>query len=334
MQCPSCQFENMPGMAVCGRCGAQLRLAAAALDVHPPRATERAKRLRRWFPAYRFAPRVREGLRRVLAVPDFDWDRLPAGIFLRMVVPGWPQHYLGQARRGQGMLGLYLGLLALGILSIGTTFGALLLGTALAVHISSILDVLWPVAHQWRTRAVALLLCLAVVGTVVYWPAIWAVSQVLGVRRIAITAGPLQAGDAILYRPGGAADVGDVVLYEIQQAQILTRTPGGYPAYYRVQGQFIDRVLAAGGQVIEWKQQRLRVDGQDTPYQPLHPAAVTADLQLTVPLGYYGILPSTQPQDAPPFPPEIWQTISLVPQGQILGRVVLRQRPIWRWGRL
>ena len=31
MQCPSCQFENMPGAPVCGRCGAQLRLAAARL---------------------------------------------------------------------------------------------------------------------------------------------------------------------------------------------------------------------------------------------------------------------------------------------------------------
>lgn len=334
MQCPSCQFENMPGMAVCGRCGAQLRLSAATVDVHPPRASVRAKQLRRWFPSYRLAGAWRGVLNRVSASPDFDWDRLPVGVFLRMVVPGWPQRYLGQPQRGRLMLGLYAALLALGTLSLGTTFGALVLGTALAVHISSILDVLWPVAQGWRTRCVAMLACVAAVGTLVYLPAIWAFSQVLGVRQIAITAGPLRAGDAILFRPGAAADVGDVVLYEISQAQVLTRAPGGYPAYYRVQGQYIDRIIGAGGQVIEWKQQRLRVDGQSSPYQPLHPAAVTADLQFTVPAGYYGILPSTQPQNAPSFPPEVWQTISLVPQGQILGRVVLRQRPIGRWGRL
>lgn len=331
MQCPSCQFENMPGMAVCGRCGAQLRLAAAEIDVRPPRATERAKRLRRWFPSYRLAGALQTVLDRFSIAPDFDWDRLPAGMFLRMVLPGWPQHYLGQPQRGWIMLGLYLALLALGALSIGTTFSALVLGTALAVHISSILDVLWPVAHGWRTRGLAMLVCVAAIGTLVYLPTIWAVSQVFGVRRIAVTAGPLQAGDAILYRPGRAVDVGDVVLYEISQDQVFTRTPGGYPAYYRVQGQFIDRIIGAGGQVIEWKQQRLQVDGQASPYQPLHPAAVTADLQFTVPAGYYGILPSTQPQDAPPFPPDVWQTISLVPQGRILGRVVLRQRPILRW---
>jgi len=336
MQCPSCQFENMPGMAVCGRCGAQLRLSAAAIDVHPPRASVRAKRLRRWFPRYRLMAVLHGAVAGLTAFrsPDFDWDRLPAGVYLRMVVPGWPQRYLGQLQRGRVMLWLYVALLGLGILSIGTTFGALVLGTALAVHISSMMDVLWPAAHGWRTRSLAILVCVAAVGTVVYLPPIWAASQFVGVRRIALTAGPLHAGDAILYRPGGSAEVGDVVLYEIAEAGVQARTPAGYPAYYRVQGQFIDRIVAGPGQAIVWKQRRLQIDGQSSPHQPLHPSAVTADLQFTVPAGYYGILPSTQPQDAPRFPPEIWQAMSLVPQRQILGRVVLRQRPIWRWGRL
>ena len=229
---------------------------------------------------------------------------------------------------------LYVALMAVGSLTIGTTFGALMLGTALAVHISSIIDVLWPVAHGWRTRSVATLVCIAAVGAGVYFPVIWAASQIVNVRRVAMPAGPLRAGDAILFRPGTAAGVGDVVLYEIPPAWVMTRTPAGYPANYYVQGEFVDRVLAAGGQSVAWKQGRLQIDGQDSPHQPLHPAALTADLQFNVPAGYYGILPSTQPWNAPSFPPEVWQTISVVPQGRILGRVVLRQRSFWWWGRL
>lgn len=336
MQCPSCQFENMPGITVCGRCGAQLQRSPATIDVHPPRASVRAKRWRRWFPWYRYEAALRSAVGRLpaLRTPELDWDRLPSGIFMRMVVPGWPQTYMGQPRRGRWMLGAFLVLLAAGMLSIGTTFGALLLGTAMAVHISSIMDVLWPITHDWRARAMVVLVCVAAVGTVIYVPPVWALSQIAGVRRIATTAGPLQAGDVLLYRPGRTGNVGDVVLYEITQAQVPSRTAAGYAAIYRVQGEYVDRIIAGAGQSIVWENGQLHVDGQLAPFQPLYPDTLNADLRFTVPPGYYGILPSAQPQDAPSFPPDVWQAMSLVPQTQIRGTVVLRQRPICRWGRL
>jgi type IV secretory pathway protease TraF len=336
MQCPSCQFENMPGAPRCGRCGGQLQLAAAPLDVNPPRASARAKQFRRWFPSYRYAAELRGAVTKLSGAmsPEFDWDRLPAAVFLRMAVPGWPQRYLGQPRRGRFMLQLYLVLLSVGVLSIGTSFGSLLLGTALAVHISSIMDVLWPLAQGWRTRMVVSAACVAVVGALVYAPVVWAASQVVGVRTITMAAGPLHAGDAILYRPGGSPDVGDVVLYEITPGTVQTRTAGGYAAQYVVMGEQIDRIIAGPGQSVTWKRPQLLVDGQPSRWQPLDPAAVDADLQFTVPPGYYGILPSTRPQNAPHYPPEVWQAMSLVPQDNIRGPVVLRHQPIWRWGPL
>ncbi len=336
MQCPSCQFENMPGITVCGRCGARLQFSPAEIEVHPPRASQRAKRLRRWFPWYRWAAVVRSATERIpaLRVPELDGQRLPWGVCLRMVVPGWPQTYTGQRQRGRWMLGLFLVLFAAGMVAIGTSCGALLLGTAVAVHISSIMDVLWPIAHDPRDRALAVLVGVVAVGAVVYAPPVWLLSQIVGVRRIAITAGPLQAGDVFLYRPGRAVNTGDVVLYEIPRAQVPTRTATGYAAVYRVQGEYVDRIIARAGQAIVWEDGRLYVDGQRAPFQPLHPDTVTTDLRFTVPQGYYGILPSTQPQDAPPFPPDIWQALSLVRPSQIRGRVVLRQWPLWRWGRL
>ena len=50
MQCPSCRFENMPGLESCGRCGTSLRLSTAVIDVSPPRASNTAKRVRKVVP--------------------------------------------------------------------------------------------------------------------------------------------------------------------------------------------------------------------------------------------------------------------------------------------
>ena len=50
MQCPNCQFENMPGSEICPRCGSTLRLSAAVMSLHPPRAQPWAKAVRRAFP--------------------------------------------------------------------------------------------------------------------------------------------------------------------------------------------------------------------------------------------------------------------------------------------
>ena len=123
MQCPSCQFENLPGSPACGRCGAQLTLSTAAIDVHPPRASARAKQLRRWLPAQRLSTSGREVMTRLFGVlrPQFEWPCSSQGVFLRMAVPGWPQRYLGHQHRARFIFGLYLALLLAGLASIGTT---------------------------------------------------------------------------------------------------------------------------------------------------------------------------------------------------------------------
>src|SRR5437773_1641201 len=46
MQCPSCRFENMPGLDSCGRCGTSLSVSTATLDVNPPRASRTMKGMR------------------------------------------------------------------------------------------------------------------------------------------------------------------------------------------------------------------------------------------------------------------------------------------------
>ena len=337
MQCPSCQFENMPGVAACGRCGARLELAGAAIDVHPPRAGSGVKRLRRWFPWHGLAARFRDSVEAIArtTLRELNLPHLLPSLFVRMVVPGWPQIFMGQTARGRMFLGTYLGLLAVGILFVGTVLGSIALGLAVSVHASSVIDILWSATTDWRTRITYAAVCLMVLGVVVYLPVGWVVTRLVVPRQMVRDAPPFAAGDAVLYNPSAyrwsEPAPGDVVLYRVVPQQVQTRTPQGNNAVYRVDGEYIDRVLAGPGQSVKWEKGALSLDGQPSPRLPLNPAGVAVTLQCTVPQGYYLVLPSAQPPTTPRYPAEVWVQMSLVPRENLLGRVFLRHQPLARW---
>src|SRR5689334_2424233 len=119
MQCPNCHFHNMPGSDTCGRCGSPLRLAAAAaIDVHPPRAGRVAKSIR---PTTYAIGRMRRCASDTISRPYFgllsampSTDAIPWALVVRMSVPGWPQMYLGYRARGHVLLWSYAVLLLTG----------------------------------------------------------------------------------------------------------------------------------------------------------------------------------------------------------------------------
>ncbi|HIQ20911.1 MAG TPA: hypothetical protein EYH34_06720 [Planctomycetes bacterium] len=337
MQCVNCQFENIPGAEVCGRCGASLRLAAAAIDVHPPRASRWAKRWRRLVPwttllAYRWnrlEEQVSASLGRV------ETTRPLLGVFARMLVPGWPQIYLGQVRRGQLFLGLYAVCLVAGLIHVGTFLGSLLLGLALSAHLSSVLGVVFSGTGEWFSRVVWTLGCWTVIGLVVYWPAVWAVSQVAVPQRIVENAPPFRRGDVILYNPSAyrwsAPEAGDVVLYQVPPTQVTSRTEQGYPMLYNIQGMRIDRIIAGPGQRVRWDGQRLEVDGAPSPWFPLNPARLPARISVEVPPRCYLVFPTTDPVVSSGAGAEVWRHVSLVPEANLLGKVYLRHQPLHRF---
>ncbi len=262
-----------------------------------------------------------------------DASCAPHAVFLRMVLPGWPQHYLGQKRRGRLMLGAYLALLLLGVFSLGTTLSSLALGLALAVHASSIADVVLLGANGWRSRIQAVVVCWAAVGLIVYYPPLWALSRAFDVSRFQVNTGQFAAGDVIVLWHG-TPKVGDVVVFQLEPARVLGGVPGGYGmANYQLRGYFVDRIIAGPGQSVSWQQRQLLVDGRPSEWQPLNPQAVDCDLQFVVPADYYGILPGYDIQGMPQLPPHVWQSISCVPRWRIVGRAVAWQRPLWRWRR-
>ncbi len=344
MQCPSCQFENMPGVDHCGRCGAQLGLARSQIDVHPPRASQLEKRLRAWFPWYGLRFRLRESLRAALrpAAPVVQ----PIGIayrqFFRMLVPGWPQLHAGRIQRGRWMLGGYAALIALGLLSLGTQIGAVMLGAAVAIHVASVIDIVWEVCDHRQARLILTGLIILVLGGAIYAPVAWSATRWFSVRRLGESGGPFRAGDAIVYRPLAyrhrPPSPGDLVFFAPDSGGFR----GSGDVYYRFGGgDNLDRILAGPGQSVHWDHSQLWVDGTASSLHPLDPTTVPVDLQLTVPEGYYFILPSVRPSrvfdDSADFlraPDALWQQISLVPRERIRGRVFLRHRPMWRWRRV
>jgi signal peptidase I len=332
MQCSNCQFENMPGVQACGRCGASLRLASLTIDVHPPRARRLTKFHRRWFPLAKFWNRLAGAAARVLpAMRPFPWPSgMPAGdVLLRVIVPGWPQWHTGLVRRAKWMFWSYLGLLLSGLLFAGTLLGWSLLGLAMALHAASIMDIVAARIREVRQRLLYAAVTVGLLTTVVYYPAGWLLAQVATPQRFGTTMPPFVAGDVVLVNHmaynRSQPEPGDVVLYQVPPQDIANV---GH-AIYRVAGDRIDRVIARAGQKVTFDQGKLLVDGEPSPWLPLNPQHVPDGLAIAVPENCYLILPSVDPF---PHPLPVWQTISIVPRGQIGGRVYWRNQPLWRFG--
>lgn len=331
MQCSNCQFENMPGIQTCGRCGASLQLAAMAIDVHPPRASRAAKWRRRWFPLVYYWHRFRAA-RVFSAVRISGWpaELQRPGLLLRMIVPGWAQSCSGRPRRAKWMFRGYLGLLLSGLLFYGTPLGWLLIGLAISVHAASVLDIVAAPTLAFPRRVIYSAAALMVLVALIYYPAGYLLGRVASAQQFAMNAPPFAVGDVLLTNPSAYAwsdpQPGDVVQYSVPYRE--TRMPG---RLYRLGGDRIDRILARAGQKVTCREGKLFVDGEASPWLPLNPARVPRDLEITVPNGCYLIIASTDPV-IEGLPPNLWQAASVIPRAQILGRVYWRTQPLWRFG--
>ncbi len=336
-QCSNCQFQNMPGVTHCGRCGASLTLRTAVINVHPPRANPRAKSWRKTFMA-RFMRSARGSARSA----NRQWGLSPntelpsLGLLCRLVVPGWAQIYSGQATFGKWLLVGYAVLIAAAAACFGSSACSFLLGMAFACHGISVYDVARRSSAGFRDRVFRVLLGCGLLGALVYLPVYSFATRFVDAVVIQQNRYPLQAGDVLLVRRLSYSQltprVGDVVQYQIAGDSVMGRTAAGIAARYLMQGARIDRVLAGPGQVITWENGQLTVDGQQSPWRPLNPAGAPTSLSVTLPSDSWLLLPSTDINTAQ-FQPtqENWKTWSIVKTPQIQGRVVWRS---WPWSRI
>jgi signal peptidase I len=343
MQCPSCRFENIPGLDACGRCGTSLGLGTAVIDVNPPRASQSAKRVRKIAPRrlfYQARDVAAEAHRRFSGSVVSD-SRVPLpepGILSRLIVPGWAHLYEGLRIRGQFFFWAYVALLVFGLSQWGTGFGSVLLGLAFSVHASSIIDIL---LRQGTVRFPRMIATAAFVFTglsiLIYYPAGQVLMRVAAPIEYGTDVPPFKRLDVVLVNHWAFALTsprrGDVVLFvplsmsrQADGPQIL------HARFVFEENQVIDRLIGLPGDRVVWDGAKLTVNGTEASWVPLRPERLPKHLEVSVPKDRSLIFPTTSIGGANAGTPEsYWKSASLIPKNDILGGVYLRLSPITRF---
>lgn len=321
----------MPGVAICGRCGSNLRLDSIEIDVNPPRASQRSFWRKRFPHGGRYWTRLREFLTqtRITIIGDWDIQEVdPEPVMRRLIVPGWPQIYCGRVRRGQLFLAIYVVCLLLGIVWIGSFWGNQMLGLAVGCHISSVLDIALmgdPDLFNRIRRAIAWGLAIILL---IYVPVAMLFTQVISPNVIQANMLPFQAGDILWVNQWYSPSPGDVVLYDITPLQINVFGQMGNAQYLQIQGPRVDRILAGPGQSVVARDGELLIDGNPTIHQPCNTERSIPELNVKVPEGSFLILPSTDPN----IPDQYLSQVAIVSPQHITGRVYFRNLPYSRFG--
>ncbi|HTU25749.1 MAG TPA: hypothetical protein VMF30_10145 [Pirellulales bacterium] len=333
MQCANCEFQNMPGNVRCIRCGASLTLGSADIAIAPPRASARAKRLRQWSP--RFLRQVGSRLGRITRPAFADsadsprTSELPTNCLLRSIVPGWAQAYLGRTTTGRQFFWSWLGLVLASAACYGSQIGAIFVGAMLSVHFGSMIDLFWRLQRyggQVRRTIGTAAGCTLVLA--MYWMIGSGLHRTIDTRQwIEMAAAPFAPGDVLVFRPTPAASAvhpGEVVLFRGQtwtgNAQVL-----GWHVLRRINGEWVDRVIAGPGSHVLWEKGELWVDGRPSDLRPLNPARMPERLEMDVPPGSLAIFPTTDPNYLPDA------VTSAIARGRIIGRAIMRNYPPWRF---
>jgi hypothetical protein len=332
MQCPSCQFENMPGSNHCARCAASLSLASADIDINPPRASAIERRL-----PVRSLASARRGLAsgRGLLGSVFGLSRPEAsfrgslGEYLLLVVPGLHQLRHGEASRGKLFLGGFAIIAVVAIVFAGTGPGSMLLGILFAWHVVATVDV---IARNFVTPSDRLRLTAIVaigLAVAVYLPAGWLLQRLATPVNIALPMRDFNAGDVVWYSQSANLTAGDLVLYEVPMTRANIRGVTLYPTVYQIEGDRINRLVAVAGQTVRIdKSGTLLVDGQPSPWQPSAECILPVEKDILVRPEHVFILPENLlPGRALQLKPETVLSLAMVARHRVRGPLLGRTFP-------
>lgn len=336
MECPNCQFQNVPGMRACARCQSTLDLSS--VQIEPPRAGVRVLPTSVRQASFRGGLALGNGLRRagrsIKVHPDLNM-----GALARSVIPGWGHRRLGYRRFGWGATAAWLFLAFVAFFMQGGPGGWTAYFVLVGWH-SFVVSLILANALRdasMRRRVVVGILAYALLNGLIYLPAGLLMRQfVVPFTAAGIASGPvLRNGDVVL-RTGpwlgpGLLDRGDVVVYRFIRLQV-----GGHA---NAQGGFgIDRVLAVPGDEVSMGSEGVRVNGTLLAKDagPLRPILLPT-FTTTVPEGSYLILPSVLQihlQGDQSLRDALIRSVCLVPASEIDGKVLCRTRPFARAGAL
>ena len=352
MQCPSCQFENMPGSQSCARCRANLAISKMTIDVNPPRASKTSKAIPSeltsiWY-RLRFAidrnwTLLRSGNRHSLLGMriGIPWPRFGlanrssgqgiitgSGDWFSLAVPGLVHLRHEERARGWVFLGVYVALIAVLIGFAGQAFSGAAQGFMFAWHLLATMDAMQVRFESFGERIASTLFVGFALGCLFYLPATWAINRVALPISINQAMGTFQAGDVLLVNQVSSPELGEYVLYEITRQQLVTRVPNGNGNIIdQLQGQRVGRVVAAEGQTVAFENEKLSVDGIESAWQPTIGIAFAPTV---IPAGHYFVLPETIGNVPNQLSAEFYLGIVVVPEQAIQGTVYYRTHPFSR----
>lgn len=331
MQCPSCEFNNMPGAKRCARCQASLSLDS--VSVLPPRASRRDKAIpsrlrstltRMWLGT---ADTASQGLgldrSRVHFQGSFvDWLSLCFG--------GLYQFMHGESL-GRWWFGAWilLGLASLAL--IPSTLASVCLGLFFSVHLISIADVFFRQNEPWETRIRFIGLTLLALGAL-YFSLFRSIGQFITPVQYFVQTSDLVPGDTLWYFDTNSTKPGDLVVYDLTQVDISYRQ-NDYPFVYRASGVRINRQVAQAGQVVSWKNGKLLVDGTESSWQPGSFMADVEDFEVIVNQDSVFVTPEGILNGYNRAGRVDIGRYGVIPRRNVMGRVFLRSYP-WtsiRW---
>lgn len=332
MQCPSCQFENMPGSSHCARCAASLALASADIDINPPRASAIERRL-----PVRSLAWARRGLEsgRGLLGSVFGVSRPETSFrgsvseYLLFIIPGLHQLLHGEPSRGKLFFGGFAIIAALTIILAGTGPGSMLLGILFAWHVVATVDV---IARDFVTPSDRIRLTVVVaigLAVALYLPAGWLVQRVGTPISIALPTRYFNPGDVVWYSQSADLAAGDLVLYEVSVTRASLRNVNLYNTVYQIQGDRINRLVAVAGQTVRVDRSgTLWVDGQPSPWQPSPECVLPMEKDILVRPEHVFILPENLlPGRALQLNPETALRMAMVHRNQVRGPLLGRTFP-------
>lgn len=334
MQCRRCSFENMPGLARCGRCNSVL-VPEAAVAVQPPRAgwTKRLRPL-----AYRLTPLSPSAWPGRIRRLTFGGEG-PLWAAALSVVPGLGHLVAGRTRAIRRFWPAWAGLLAVGLFLYGTTPGGVCLGLAAGLHGWMVCDAggLNARIEGWHMRVATSLAVFLLLLLVVYGGARRAAGHF--VRGASVTedaqAAGLQDGDFVLAWRGAYSRRpparGDVVLYVMPEAH--------GSGWFAPSGETVGRILALSGDRVALRDDKVEVTTREgasllfsSPWQ-----VSEEHVEASIPPGKVFCLPPLLRRSLGPrgilLSEQILPQVALVNETAVEGRVFMVWNPLWHRGR-
>ena len=224
----------------------------------------------------------------------------------------------------------YVGLLMPAVVFAGTFLGSILLGLAVAMHITSFCDAVVAVFGSPRDRVIFTLMGGLFLSVAVYWPLGWLVSRVATPIQINHTIPPFQQGDVLWFSRRSIPERGELVLYSLTRLTSAGRTEAGHAANFVFEGDWIGRIIANAGESVSLKQGQLLVDGAVSEWQPAAMQNTNADTTWTIPEGHALVFPEGLVPDGARLKVETLKMLYDVPLVRLRGHVYFRSLPLSR----